>query len=263
MATLAQRKTRFGPPINIEEEMRTGAIAYWQGDYYQSRADRNGVSLLDYIHALYGLIAQRPPKTVLMIGCAGGSLATMLTQDGAAVTAVDVNPQAFAIARRYFGLPDTVECRVTDGLDYLISTRRMFDAIVLDAFHGGRMDEDLISEVFFSRAAKRLHKGGALFANIHVKNDSDGAADRTAARMGNAFSQVRILDRPHAKQRNAILMAGAVRGLKKPALLMAPAIESGKITRVLDAMQFRPMPPAKRAETRVPIGSGRGGRSSP
>jgi predicted O-methyltransferase YrrM len=240
MTTLAQRKSRFGPPINIEEEMRTGAIAYWQGDYYQSRADRNAVSLLDYIHALFGLIAQKRVQSVLMIGCAGGSLATMLTQAGMMVTAVDVNPQAFLIARRYFALPDSVECRVADGLDYLISTRRMFDAIVLDAFHGGLMDEDLLSDAFFARARKRLRKGGAVFANIHVRDDSDGAADRAAARMADAFSDVRILDRRHAKQRNAILMAGAVRGLKKPVLLTPPAIEVGKITRVLDAMQFRP-----------------------
>ena len=46
MKTLAHSKSRFGPPINIEEELRTGAIAYWQGEYYQSRADRGGVSLL-------------------------------------------------------------------------------------------------------------------------------------------------------------------------------------------------------------------------
>ena len=240
MKTLAHSKSRFGPPINIEEELRTGAIAYWQGEYYQSRADRGGVSLLDYIHALFGLLAQKHPQTVLMIGCAGGSLATMLTRTGVAVTAVDVNPQAFLIARRYFGLPHSVECRVADGLDYLVSTRKMFDAIVLDAFHGGVLPEDLISDMFFARARNRLRKGGALFANIHVRNDEDHAAERASAHMAAAFGDVRILDRPVTKQRNAIVMAGAVRGLKKPVLVMPPAIEVGKITRVLDAMQFRP-----------------------
>jgi predicted O-methyltransferase YrrM len=243
MNRLAQSKSRFGPPIDIEEEMRTGAIAYWQGEYYQSRADRGGVSLLDYIHALFGLLVQKRPQSVLMIGCAGGSLATMLTRHGSAVLAVDVNPQAFLIARRYFQMPDSVECRLADGFEYLVSTRRMFDAIVLDAFHGGRMDEELLSEMFFARARKRLRKGGAVFANIHVLRDSDDAADRAAAGMASAFSDVRILDRPVTKQRNAIVMAGAVRGLKKPALLMAPGIESGKIARVLDAMQFRPRRP--------------------
>jgi spermidine synthase len=240
MTRLAQSKSRFGPPINIEHEMRTGAIAYWQGEYYQSRADKDGVSLLDYIHALFGLLEQKIPQSTLMIGCAGGSLATMLTRQGCAVTAVDVNPQAFLIARRYFQMPDSVQCRVADGLEYLAATRRMFDAIVLDAFHGGRMDEELISEMFFARAARRLRKGGAVFANIHMLRDSDTAADRVAARMGATFKDVRILDRAVTKQRNAIVMAGAVRNLKKPALTMAPRIESAKIARVLDAMQFRP-----------------------
>jgi spermidine synthase len=240
MKTLARGKSRLGPPVNVEHEMRTGAIAYWQGEYYQSRADRGGVSLLDYIHALFGLLVQKAPKTVLMIGCAGGSLATMLNRQGVAVTAVDVNPQAFRIARAYFQMPDSVQCRLADGLDYLGSTRRMFDCIVLDAFHGGRVDEDLISELFFARAKKRLRKGGALFANIHVLRDSDPAADRVAARMASAFKDVRILDRPVTKQRNAIVMAGAVKTLKEPALVMPPAIESRQITRVLDAMQFRP-----------------------
>lgn len=240
MAPLAQKKSRFGPPISIEEEMRTGAIAYWQGEYYQSRADKEGVSLLDYIHALFGLVAQLRPPSVLIIGCAGGSLATMLTRTGSRVMAVDVNPQSFVIARRYFQLPDDVECRVADGLDYLSSTRRMFDVIVLDAFRGGELPEELISEMFFARARKRLRKSGALFANVHMLSDKDEAADRAAARMGHAFADVRILDRPGTKHRNAIVMAGAVRGLKKPKLLMEPRIESRKIAGILDAMLFRP-----------------------
>jgi len=220
--------------------MRTGAIAYWQGEYYQSRADKDGVSLLDYIHALFGLIAQKKPQTVLMIGCAGGSLATMLTRIGSTVVAVDVNPQSFLLARRYFGLPDTVQCRVADGLDFLFSTRRMFDAIVLDAFRGGDIPEALISDVLFAQARKRLHKDGAIFANIHVKSDKDDAADRVATCMGQTFANVRILDRPGTKHRNVIVMAGAVRGLKSPKLLMAPRIESRLIVRILEAMQFRP-----------------------
>lgn len=239
MARLAHSKSRFGPPISIEHEVRTGAISYWQGDYYQSRADRDGVSLLDYIHALFGLIAQIHPKSLLMIGCAGGSLATMLTREGCAVMAVDVNPQAFIIARVYFSMPDIVECRVVDGLEYVSSTRRKFDAIVLDAFHGGLLPEELVSEKFFAQARKRVRDDGAIFANIHVV-DNNIAADRVAARMAKGFSNVRVLDRLGKKIRNAIVMGGAVRGLKKPKLLVKPAIESGKITRVLEDMEFRP-----------------------
>ncbi len=227
MPSLARSKPRFGPPISIEEEVKTGAIAYWQGEYCQSRADKNGVSLLDYIHAIFGLLQQSQAQTVLMVGCAGGSLATMLSRVGCDVVAIDVNPQAFILARRYFGLPAQVECRVADGFDYLLATRRKFDAIVVDAFHGGRIASELLSDAFFAQAAKRLQAGGVIFANVRV-----------ASCMSAASPNVRILDRHGTKYRNATVAAGAVRGLKRPALLMPPANEAAKVAKALAAMQF-------------------------
>ena len=210
------RNSRREPPISIEQEMKTGAIAYWQGAYYQSRADRNGVSLLDYIHAIFGLLRQKKAQTVLVIGCAGGSLPTMLSRVGCDVVAVDMNPQAFLLARRYFGLPGQVECRVADGFDYLRATRRTFDAIVVDAFHGGSLAYELLSEEFFVQAAKRLRAGGAMFANVHVASNSDAMPERVACCMRDASPAIRILDRPGTKHRNAIVAAGVVRGLKRP-----------------------------------------------
>lgn len=239
MTPLARTKSRYGPPISIEEEVRTGAISYWQGDYYQSRADKNGVSLLDYIHAIFGLLQQKHAQSVLIIGCAGGSLATMLSRSDCAIVAVDVNPQAFVLARRYFGLPDEVECRVADGFEYVRSARRKFDAIVVDAFHGGRIASELMSEAFFAQAAKRLRANGAIFTNVHVARDSDNMPERVARWMGAGSRHVRILDRPAAKFRNAIVAAGAVRSLKSPELLMRPAIEAAKLVNALSAMEFR------------------------
>ena len=236
--TLVRTKSRFGPPISIEEEAKTGAIAYWQGEYCQSRVDKNGVSLLDYVHAIFGLLRQTQAQTALIVGCAGGSLATMLSRVGCDVVAIDVNPQAFVLARRYFGLPAQVDCRVADGFDYLLATRRKFDAIVLDAFHGGRIASRLLSEAFFAQAAERLRAGGAIFANVHVASDSDSMPERAASCMSAASHDVRILDRHGTKYRNAIVAAGAVRGLRKPALLMPPAIEAAKLAKALAAMRF-------------------------
>jgi len=239
MKIIAQRRTRFGLII-IEEHKRTGAVAYFHGDYYQSHADRNGVSLLIYVHALFGLLAQADAKTVLMIGCAGGSLATMLMRDNRKVVAVDVNPHAFILARRYFGLPGSVECRVADGRDFILSGRRSFDAIVIDAFHGGNTPGDFFSGAFFAAARMRLRKDGVVLANVHVKNDRDDSADRMAAAMTEISPFARILDARERKYRNAIVMAGAVRGLKKPSLLMPPGIQAESIARALGAMRFRP-----------------------
>src|SRR3954462_10814132 len=81
-------------------QRKTGTVKYVQKGGNQSEADRNGVSLSAYIHALYGLAVQTRARDVLMIGCGGGTLATMLTRAGKAVTAVDIVPPSFKIARR-------------------------------------------------------------------------------------------------------------------------------------------------------------------
>ena len=241
MKKVERRSSRFGP-ITIEEDVRTGAIAYVQGGYFQSQADRNGVSLLIYVQAIFGLMAQKRYQRVLMIGCAGGSLATMLSRSGARITAIDINPHAFALARRYFGLPDSVECRIADAVEFVSGSRRTFDAIVLDAFHGGRMDTILLSKHFLSACRKRLAPGGAVFVNVHVRNDADDAADRMAAALRSEFRKVRILDRPRAKYRNAVVMAGAVGGLKKPELAMIPDTDAHRIATVLARMRFKAEP---------------------
>jgi hypothetical protein len=61
---------------------------------------------------------------------------------------------------------------------------------------------------------------------------------RVAHCMSAASPELRILDRHGTKYRNATVAAGAVRGLKRPALLMPPAIEAAKLAKALAAMQF-------------------------
>jgi hypothetical protein len=61
--------------IKLRFRKRSRTLTYEQKGGNQSTADRNGVSLDAHIHALYGLTLQRPEKSVLMIGCGGGTLA--------------------------------------------------------------------------------------------------------------------------------------------------------------------------------------------
>src|SRR5262245_53658717 len=117
MITLAKRKSRFGP-ITILKKEQTESLIFAQHGCFQSEADANGISLVASIHAHVGLLRQARSETVLMIGCGGGTLATMLTKTGCTLTVVDIDPQAFLLARRYFGFPDSVTCRVADGAQY-------------------------------------------------------------------------------------------------------------------------------------------------
>ena len=136
MITVAERKSRFGA-ITIFKTKKTGSLIYAQGDSFQSEADANGVSLVAYIHAMFGLLRQAGSKTVLMIGCGGGTLATMLATVQCKLTVVDIDPHAFLLARRYFRFPADIDCRVADGCEFLLSEGGTFDAVVLDAYMAG------------------------------------------------------------------------------------------------------------------------------
>jgi spermidine synthase len=238
MIPVEDRRSQFGA-ITIYRSRSTGAVVYNQQGCDQSEADGNGVSLASYVHALYGLILQAQAEDVLMIGCGGGTLGTMLAAGKRNVTIVDVNPDAFSLARRYFGLPRKVVCHVADGSAYLVRETKHFDAVVLDAFHGDVIPDHFFLPDFFRCARLRLAAGGCFFANIHVRDDNDQTADTMARSMAQAWDDARLLDAPGWCNRNAIVMAGRVADLVPPALQLCPSEAADQIAFELGTMQFR------------------------
>ena len=238
MIRLEDCETRFGA-ITIFKRRQTGTLVYDQDGSCQSEADSNGVSLASYVHAIYGLIRQTEARDVLMIGCGGGTLGTMLFRAGLKVTIVDINPAAFALAQRYFDLPDEIVCHVADGGDYLQSETRVYDTIVLDAFHGDRIPAHLQSLAFFQCVRSRLRRHGCLFANVHVADDQDSTPDRMAECMAGVWVDVRVLDSPGWYGRNAIVAAGDVQRLAPPELCVEPLGHAGVISQELGTMGFR------------------------
>ena len=94
--------------------------------------DECSVSLDSYIHASYGLVLQHAARKVLLIGCGGGTLGTMLARTERKVTIVDIDKISFVLAKRYFGLLRDVECHVDDGLAFMQKSRRRFDVVIVD-----------------------------------------------------------------------------------------------------------------------------------
>ena len=238
MIKLDTIESEFGT-INVFKKKSTGTITYEQDGYCQSEADNDGISLASYIHAIFGLILQTKARKILMIGGAGGTLATMLVKVGRKVTIVDVNPDSFALARRYFSLPESVECYVGDGKSFLYSNTDYYDVIVLDAFHGARIPAHLKSLSFYYLVSDHLAKNGVVLANIHVENDSDTQPDKVADCFSNVFHEVRLLDSLGYNSRNAIIMAGGVSHLRPPSLVAPPAVDRDLIEAELATMEFR------------------------
>jgi spermidine synthase len=238
MITLATKDTAFGE-ITILQRRAIGSYIYSQQDWFQSEADRNGVSLTTYVHAIFGLLSQTPAREVLMIGCGGGTLATMLVKACRLVTVVDINPESIALAQQYFCLPAQVACYVEDGASFVERQNKLFDAIVIDAFTHDRVPHHLCSKEFFQLVRHRLAPAGCIFLNVLLQHGSDLSADVIAGRMADAGFRVRVLESPEPIERNAIVMGGAVAGLLRPTLLVRPEVLQDEITARLERMRFR------------------------
>jgi SAM-dependent methyltransferase len=229
------------PGHYIIRDNTSGTVSYWQGEYHQSAADRAGVSTADYIHAMYFFLMHAGARDVLMVGCGGGTLVTMLARNNVDVMVVDLHKFSFDIARRYFHLPEAVTCHVADGIAYLKSSRRRHDAIVLDAFGESGVPAAFMEPAFFRLAHSRLKPRGSLFLmNVIVDDDDDRAPDNLVRGMRADWGRVRLPDTDGWTDRNAVIAAGAVTNLTKPKLLMHPKPGARKLERQLDILDWRP-----------------------
>lgn len=236
MIPIAHHKTRHGEIVVL---MSRSTVAYWQDERHQSEADHAGISLAAYIHAIHHFLRQAQSRDVLMIGCGGGTLATMLRADGVKVTIVEINPRSFEISHNYFHLPKDVACHVGDGRAFLRVSKRKYDAIVLDAYDGSRLPATMRTPAFFKLVKSRLRRGGSLYVNVVMRNDRDRHLDRIAALLGKAFATVRLLDARGTSDRNAVAMAGAVERLKPPAMTIRPRAGVRLLRQEIKALAFR------------------------
>jgi predicted O-methyltransferase YrrM len=224
--------------ITLRFRKRNGALTYEQKGGNQSTADCNGVSMDAHVHALYGLTVQRTGKSVLMIGCGGGTLGTMLARAGRRVSIVEIDPVSFTVAKRYFGLPRNIECHVGDGLAFMQKTRRHFDVLIVDAFRGEKIPAHMKGAAFFEATRRCLRKDGLALVNVCLERKSDPTADRIAAGFKEMGWPVRVLDSPGG-ERNAIVLTGKVGNLRRPRLLVSPQVGAKQTGKELRAMRFR------------------------
>lgn len=224
--------------VAICQDNKAGQISYLQHGLEQSMADPNGISLADYIHAIFGLVLQAEARDVLLIGCGGGTLATMLRMKRVKVTMLDINETSFAIARQHFGLPASVRCHVADGRAFLEASNHRYDAVVLDAYSRDSIPRQFQTRTYMALAASRLKRNGFLIANVMA----DGAKDRKVRRlvrlMQSAWDDVRVLSVRGRAHGNVLVMGGAVGDFRRPTLVMPPATGRTLLRTELAALRF-------------------------
>lgn len=224
MVIVEELNTEFGH-ITIIRSRDDGAFTYLQDDCFHSQATSDGTSTCAYVHVMYSILRQSQVRSVLMIGCAGGTLATMLHRLGIEVTVVDINPFSFTLAKKYFKLPDEVQCITDDGWSYLVGTSCRYDAIAIDAFdNDGSIPRIFTTDNFFRVTKRVLSARGIAVMNVMTADDLDMSADHIALNMEGAGMPANLFDWPRRYGRNTIVTGGEIGNLlvsahKKPSFV--------------------------------------------
>jgi spermidine synthase len=192
-----------GGQIEVVEFRKDGSRLYFEEGVHQSKAAPDGESHYTYVKLMDALLT--PAMNLLVLGCGGGTLGTMLFRQGKRVTMVDHNPISFAIARRFFALPAGVSCIVSDFREFLLKCTVQFDGIAIDVGGPGfSFDEEFDARTCRAvRAA--LVPNGRIAMNMMADHDFDPAPDRIATRLSGGNLHAQIFDEPGIPSRNAVI----------------------------------------------------------
>ena len=194
--TLAERETTYGFVQVVREPGGKNVMRFDDGIADQS-VYRAGTALTggewDMPLVVPPLLA-RPLRRVLVIGNAGGTTARALAAEypGISIDAVEIDPVVTQLARQYMGLDSIPHLNVVvaDGRQYLETTDRRYDLIVVDAYRQEYIPFYLATQEFFSLLHRHLDSGGAIALNVERGPGDNSLVRSIGGTVATEFSQV-------------------------------------------------------------------------
>jgi spermidine synthase len=113
-------------------------------------------------------------KSCLVMGLGTGIIPMWYEKMGIRTDVVDIDPQIFIVAEKYFGFHTRGEKIVEDARFLLSKSEKKYDYIILDVFNGDKLPQHLLSLESFQLIARHLSENGILGMNIvgSVKHDT-------------------------------------------------------------------------------------------
>ena len=113
----------------------------------------------------------RWPRRVLLIGLGAASLTKFLYRYRplSHLTIVEIEPAVVAAAKHFFKLPEDdkrIHMVIGDGAEYILSTDKKFDLILVDGFNEHAHPGQLNSLPFYQACRSRLSEQGVIAVNL-------------------------------------------------------------------------------------------------
>lgn len=154
--------------------------------------------LFEYNQRFMEIAESLKPKSILVIGGGTFTLPSALHKrfKKARIDAVEAEDQMIELAREYFDLPNDsrMQTIVADGRDYIDSTSKKYDLIVIDAFVEYDIPESLLSIEAAYRYSDILTKKGVLALNFIARYHTTKTtiAHRLMATFESVFNNVEL-----------------------------------------------------------------------
>jgi spermidine synthase len=174
-----------------------------EGQAYQSayRADRvlSG-GIWDLFLIAPDFASSEPPRRVLMIGLAAGTVAREYTAIYGAIPidGVELDPAILAVGKKYFAMTEpNLQAIADDGRNYLQTRAGTYDVIAVDAYRQPYIPFHLTTVEFFRATREHLTPRGVVAVNAARTGSDYRLVDALAATMRQVFPSVYLIDHPN------------------------------------------------------------------
>ncbi len=184
-----------------------------------------------------------PPRSVLMLGLAGGTAFRVLRHllPDCRLTAVDIDPEIVGLAREHMELDALgAEVVIGDAYSWLERNRRSFDVVIDDIYLAGKADVFRPREWdgrVIAHLKRAVAPGGLLTVNLVTGAGHRRMQSLTRQVLREAFSVVRTLK--SAEAMNEVLVAGDVVAGKRRLGEYADAFDHWRDRAYWDRLQVR------------------------
>lgn len=110
------------------------------------------------------------------------------------IDGVEIDSKIIKLSHDYFALPDCVKTYAEDGRAFVDRTDKLYDAILIDAYHDITIPFQMSSIEFFSAVKAHLKPGGTLVVNMNMfTNNEGGINDWICGTITNVFDSVYVV----------------------------------------------------------------------